>query len=263
MKKSLKKGSQIKKHRKAKRLLIFLLVVMTFAGIIMFYFSRYVNPVILTTSETKVKMLTSRAVNSAISEILNNNNIYDDLITISQDSVGNVNMIQANAVSINRLSKDIARLALVKIESIGDQGISIPLGSFTGMPILMGRGPEVLIKIVPIGTLDCIFKSEFVSAGINQTVHRIYLEVTSVVNLILPIFDNPVQTYTEVLICESVIVGDVPEFYFNNPLSYLVNISWFYRLVHWYVQHKHFTIPRIFINKMASINMLQYESIFL
>lgn len=212
------------KHKKYKRILVFLLVLLVIAGIIMLYFDRYVNPVILTTSETKVKMLTSRAVNSAISEILNNNNIYDELVTITQDSGGNISMIQANAVSINRLSKDISRLALVKIESIGDQGISIPLGSFTGMPILMGRGPEVLIKIVPIGTLDCIFKSEFVSAGINQTVHRIYLEVSSVVNLILPIFDDPVQTYTQVLICESVIVGSVPDFYFSNAMGSLLDL---------------------------------------
>lgn len=217
-------GTRVKKHKKAKRFLIFLLVILTIAAIIMLYFDKYVNPVILTTSETKVKMLTSRAVNSAISEILNNNNIYDDLVTISQDNDGNISMIQANAVSINRLSKDISRLALVKIESIGDQGISIPLGSFTGMPILMGRGPEVLIKIVPIGTLDCVFKSEFISAGINQTVHRIYLEVSSVVNLILPIFDDPVQTYTQVLICESVIVGTVPEFYFGNSMSSLLDL---------------------------------------
>lgn len=213
-----------KKHRKMKRLIIFLSIVLIIAGLIMFYFDKYVNPVILTTSETKIKMMTSRAVNSAISEILNNNNIYDDLVTISKDGQGDVTLIQANAISINRLSKDISRLALVKIESIGDQGISIPLGSFTGMPILMGRGPEVLIKIVPIGTLDCVFKSEFISSGINQTVHRIYLEVSSVVNLILPIFNDPVQTYTQVLICESVIVGEVPEFYFNNSMGSLLDL---------------------------------------
>lgn len=224
MKKARAAKNPNKKHRKMKRLIIFLSIVLIIAGLIMFYFDKYVNPVILTTSETKIKMMTSRAVNSAISEILNNNNIYDDLVTISKDGQGDVTLIQANAISINRLSKDISRLALVKIESIGDQGISIPLGSFTGMPILMGRGPEVLIKIVPIGTLDCVFKSEFISSGINQTVHRIYLEVSSVVNLILPIFNDPVQTYTQVLICESVIVGEVPEFYFNTSMGSLLDL---------------------------------------
>ena len=69
-----------------------------------------------------------------------------------------------------------------------------------------------------------MFKSEFVSAGINQTVHRIYLEVSSVVNLILPIFDDPVQTYTQVLICESVIVGTVPDFYFSNAMGSLLDL---------------------------------------
>ena len=214
-----------KKNRMKKRLAIWLAILLTISLLILWYFDTYVNPVILTTTHSKVKMLTSQAINSSVSELLNNSNVYDDLIDISYDKDGNINAILPNASQTNRLSKDITRLALLKIESIGDTGIAIPLGSFTGMPILMGRGPNIQIRISPIGTLQCNFFYDFTTAGINQTVHRIYLHITSDINLILPIHNNKVQTYTEVMLCESVIVGRIPEVYFgSNSISSLLDL---------------------------------------
>ena len=199
-----------------RRWLVFLIVMILIASLILFYFNTYVNPVITSTSKSKIKMLTTRAINSSVTELLNSTNVYDDLIKIERNADGDVVLISADAAKINLLAKDITRVALQKIEMIGENGISIPIGSFTGMPILMGRGPEVQIKVVPIGTLDSKFVSQFVSSGINQTLHRIYLTIQSNINLVLPIFDNPVQTYTEVMLCESVIVGKIPNVYFQN-----------------------------------------------
>ncbi len=217
-------SSLTKKQKRVRRFLIFLIIVVLIATAIILYFDRVINPIIISTSETRIKMLTSRAVNSSISELLSDTNVYDELITISTNDQGQITLIQANAVQINNLSKSISQTALSRIESIGEQGISIPLGTFSGLPLLAGKGPDVIIKMSPIGTLDCVFKSEFVQAGINQTLHRIYLDVSASVNLILPIFDNNVTTYTQVMICESVIVGDVPEFYFNNSMGSLLDL---------------------------------------
>lgn len=213
-----------KKQRRIRRFLIFLFIIILIAGGVLLYFDKIVNPIIVTTSESRIKMLTSRAVNSTISEILSDTNIYDELVTINTNDQGQITLIQANAVQINTLSKNISQQALEKIESIGEQGVAIPLGTFSGLPLLAGKGPDVIIKMSPIGTLDCVFKSEFVEAGINQTLHRIYLDVSASVNLILPIFDDKVTTYTQVMICESIIVGDVPEFYFNNSMGSLLDL---------------------------------------
>lgn len=220
MKKSCNKRFKFKK-----RLAITIAIFFIISIFILWYFDNYVNPVILTTTYSKVKTLTSRAVNSSIAEILNNTDIYDSLIDITYDNNGKISSIQANAAQTNRLAKDISRLSLQKIDEIGETGISISLGSFTGMPILMGRGPEILIRTQPIGFLTCDYYYEFLSAGINQTVHRIYLYVTTDVNLILPIYNSSVQTVTEVMLCESIIIGEVPEVYLgNNGLSKLLDL---------------------------------------
>ncbi|MBR2333972.1 MAG: sporulation protein YunB [Clostridia bacterium] len=66
---------------------------------------------------------------------------------------------------------------------------------------------------MPIGTANCDFVSSFVSAGINQTVHRIYIDVYADINVITPIADPTISVKAEVLVCENLIVGKIPDTY--------------------------------------------------
>ena len=66
-----------------------------------------------------------------------------------------------------------------------------------------------------IGDIQTDLKSEFSSAGINQTIHRIYLEVTCNVVILTP-FDTIEETIVnQVLLAEGVIVGNIPNTYYN------------------------------------------------
>ena len=88
-------------------------------------------------------------------------------------------------------------------------------GSFTGFNLLSGRGPGVKIRISTIGNVKTDLKSEFISQGINQTLHRIYLRVDCQVSILTP-FDNITQNITnQILISENVIVGNIPDTYYN------------------------------------------------
>ena len=180
------------------------------------YFNKVVNPIILSITESKVASLSTKAVNSAVSEILVENNLYEDLVTICTNDAGDVVMIQANSVLINKLSRDLARASQTKLDTIGAQGVSIPMGSFTGMPIFIGRGPEVRLKVMPIGAIQCSFLSEFVQAGINQTNHKIYVNLTATINVVLPVANKQIVSNTQLLICENIIVGKIPEVYLSS-----------------------------------------------
>lgn len=88
-------------------------------------------------------------------------------------------------------------------------------GSFTGFKLLAGRGPGVKITISTIGDVETDLRSEFISQGINQTLHRVYLQVKCNVNILTP-FDNISQEITnQVLLMENVIVGNIPNTYYN------------------------------------------------
>ncbi len=65
------------------------------------------------------------------------------------------------------------------------------------------------------GSVETDLKSEFKEAGINQTLHRIYLEVRCNVNILTP-YDVINETIVnQVLLIEGLIVGNIPDAYYN------------------------------------------------
>lgn len=80
---------------------------------------------------------------------------------------------------------------------------------------MAGRGPGVKISISPIGDVETDLKSEFTSQGINQTLHRIYLNVKCKVNILTPFQDLEKEITNQVLLAENVIVGRIPNTYYN------------------------------------------------
>ena len=88
-------------------------------------------------------------------------------------------------------------------------------GSFTGFKLLSGKGPGVSIKISSIGNVETDLRSEFKAQGINQTLHRVYLQVKCEVNILTP-YDNITEKIAnQILIAENVIVGRIPNTYYN------------------------------------------------
>ena len=219
-----KKPKIVDKKKRRKRICIFILVITIF-NLLIFYFGTNINRIVFEYSESKVRALSVKAVNNAVSELVTNKNIYDNLINITTNNDGKIVLIQANSIQINMLTKDLIKTSQIKLEKIGADGINIPIGTFSGITIFNGLGPSINIKLIPVGDVVCNFKSEFIEAGINQTLHKLYVDIDTNVNIIMPIKNNTVKTSTSILICESVIVGEIPDVYFNsNNLDKLLNL---------------------------------------
>ncbi len=199
-----------------KKYFIFLCFIFLILFLFCLYFIKVVNPLIINSSEVKVKSLALKAVNSAISDVMAESVLYNDLVNIVTNEEGKIIMLNANSIMINKLSKELVKSAQVKLSEIGDAGMTIPLGNFTGISLFIGVGPEVKIKLIPIGSVHCNFESKFETSGINQTHHRIYVNVEASVNMVLPIKNIKVKTSNQVLISESIIVGEVPSTYLNS-----------------------------------------------
>lgn len=207
-------------NKKFKNIAIIVAVVI----VVMLVFSFAVNPVIMDTVELRCRSLATRAMNSSIADVVMNSIIYDDLVNVISDEFGNISMIQANSLEINNLSKDLAQTCENRIEEYGETGVMIPLGTFTGIPLFVGRGPRIRVKMTPIGSVVCKFKSHFESAGINQTVHKIYVNIKADVGVVMPLSSRTLTAEQQVLISESVIVGQVPEVYlYSDSLDTLLN----------------------------------------
>lgn len=213
------------KLSKKRRFLIVLFVFLTIFIALLVFFNNYVNPIIITISEAKVKAMTTKAVNGAVQTVINNTDVYDELIDIMTDSQGNITMFQVKSIQINKLSKEISKTAQQNLEISSTEGVGIPLGTLSGISVLVGVGPEINFYVSPIGSIQSSFSSEFESAGINQTNHRIYLTLESHVSIVLPTSTKTVSTKSHILICESIIIGKVPETYLNSTsLDEMLNL---------------------------------------
>ena len=183
------------------------------------YFKGNVLPLVITMSEATVKGLAINAINNAAHMVLDSEMNYADFVTITKDKDDNIQMIQANTVKINRLTRDLANLGQANVEKIGATTVTLQLGAFTGSVVLSDMGPDIEIPLLPIGTVVCDFSSVFEEVGINQTRHSIFININTTISLVLPVSSVPVNITTVILVCDNIIIGEVPEFYLNSGIN--------------------------------------------
>lgn len=173
-----------------------------------------VSPIFDTLCENKAKSIATVVTNEQTLKVMQNYS-YDDLFTVEKDNDNKISLIKSNINNINKIVAQIALNVQKELDNKGREDISIALGSFTGLKLLSGRGPGVPIRISSIGSIETNLKSQFESQGVNQTLHKIYLETKCNVSVLTPFKDIQKEISTQVLLAENVIVGQIPNTYYN------------------------------------------------
>ena len=201
-----------KKHKNTK---IFSVIFIIIVAIFTFYTIRKaINPIIDELCIDQAKNIATKISNEEATVVMDKY-CYDDLITIIRDNDGNIKILKTNTKNINQIMSDIPVSMLDKFKQSENANISLHLGSILGTKIFSATGPKINIRIANVGNVDTKLKSEFISQGINQTLHRIYLELNCEVTILTPYDTIKQKIDNQVLIAESVIVGDVPYSYYN------------------------------------------------
>ena len=190
------------------------IAVIFIAMCVVIYLTKAIGPVFEILTKDEAKGLATTIVNREATNIMREHN-YEELFTIEKDSNGNITMIKANVFPINEITSGIALKIQESIDNEGRDNIKIPLGAFSGMKIFAGFGPDVKIRISTIGNVETDLKSEFSSQGINQTLHRVYLQVKCHISILTPFSNIEEEVSNQVLIAENVIVGHIPSSYYN------------------------------------------------
>ena len=73
----------------------------------------------------------------------------------------------------------------------------------------------IKIVVLTIGNVETDLRSEFIAQGINQTLHRVYLQIKCEVKILTPFNIITQSIDNQVLLLENVIVGHVPNTYYN------------------------------------------------
>ena len=202
------------KKRNGLRAAAFTVLLVAVLGI---WMEKNLESVILDMAYARAEAMAVEYMHEAVRDVMGDEITYQDMMTVRTDENGRVTMLQANAVRMNELAAFTALQAQARLESADAQSVSIPLGAALGIPFFSALGPRVRVRIVPVSAVSAAFSTEFESAGINQTRHKIYLSLRTTVRLVIPSGARQVSLGSQVLIAESIIVGEVPQSYVQVP----------------------------------------------
>ena len=183
--------------------------------LVLMLLERNLTRVVLTLASAKAEVLAVQALNQAAEALIADGISYDSLVHVTLGEDGSVRLLQANTAGMNSLASRASLTAQAKLEALQDQTVSVPLGSALGVTLLAGTGPRIQVHMLPVGAVVTAYETEFTSAGINQTLHRVLLTMRAQVRLVLPTGASGVEAVTQVAVAESIIVGQVPDSFVN------------------------------------------------
>lgn len=207
------------KLRKKTKLFFYIIFIMIFLIFFIYTFDKTISPTILAVSEAEMKLKAIESINSCILEELESGFKYDDIIKIEKDDQGNIVMMRADTLKLNRMATDISLKSQKKLNELGVVGIKIPLGYITKNNILSYLGPDITVKMEPLSHVETTYSSLFQSAGINQTSHKIFVKFKTKVRIIIPLNSIDTEIYSEMPISETIIVGKIPDSSIQLDLS--------------------------------------------
>ena len=200
-----------------RKLLYFVLLILFLLLTLFFILRSKYRLVIEELEQTQVKNTTSDLTNDAIAKQIASGEIqYDRIVFFEKDLEGRITALKTNMSEVNRLKTDILNIINDEILALDHSDIGIPLGSLFFPEVLSGRGPAIPVNILSIRNSDASFVSHFSQAGINQTLHRLNMEVSIDVAVLVLGQTSSFTINSEVVVAETVIVGDVPQTYLQT-----------------------------------------------
>jgi len=182
--------------------------------------SRY-RDVIRELAQTQVKNSTSDLTNDAIAKQIADGIIqYDRIVYFEKDLNGRITALKTNISEVNRLKTDILNIINDEILALDSSDIGIPLGSLFLPEFFSGKGPAIPVHILAIRNSDANFESDFSQAGINQTLHKLNMIVSVDVSVLVLGETSSFTINSEVVVAETVIVGEVPSTFLQTGGNY-------------------------------------------
>ena len=191
-----------------------------YAGIMMLFRKKYNEP-IQELAKIQIMNATSDLINDAIDKQIDAGDIhYDRIVYFEKDLNGRITALKTNMSEVNRLKTSTLNIINDEILALDTTDLGIPLGSLFLPEFLSGRGPAIPVQILSIRNSDAAFDSNFTQAGINQTLHQLSMSVAVDV-AVLVLGDTATFTVTsQVVVAETIIVGDVPDTFFQTGGNY-------------------------------------------
>lgn len=165
---------------------------------------------------TQVGNQASDAINAAIADRISSGDFdYGKLVMLEKDAAETVTAIRTDIAELNRLKTGILEQIDTRLKSLSLEQLSIPIGSVLFPELFSGKGPSIPVRVLAVRSSDANFRNSFSDAGINQTLHSIYIDISVTVTVMTWTGTYDVSVDSSVVAAETVIVGTVPTTYFG------------------------------------------------
>lgn len=178
-------------------------------------FERRFRPAILSIAELQADILATEAVNEAVLEKVAGEVAYQDLVSFEQDDDGRLVMAQVDTAGINQVMSETTLAAQEALRDLSEEVINIPVGEVFDNYLLATLGPDIPVRLIPMGRVNTAVSDSFEEAGINQVRHKLYLDVVAEVRIVVPLTSTEVEVDTTVPVTDIIYPGEVPETVIN------------------------------------------------
>ncbi|HEY8347165.1 MAG TPA: sporulation protein YunB [Symbiobacteriaceae bacterium] len=161
----------------------------------------------------------AEAINRVLLDRIGREIRHEDLVVYEKDQEGRIAAYRINTRQVSQVAAAGAAAVQEEMQRLSEESFRIPIGALTGSSLLAGLGPRVQVRMVPVGSVTVNIQQDFQGAGINQTRHRLWLEATAHVRIILPVMTREVTVTAHVPVSETVIVGPVPSGYYGGNVG--------------------------------------------
>lgn len=199
------------KFFKFKIIIYFCLIIFV---IVLSWFIEAAYPIFVASCKNSAASTAINILNHEVSEVMIMYN-YGDLVDVEKDINGNVAFIEAQIIPINEIISKITNNIQSEIDSSPAMSVKLNFGSVSGISALSAISPKFEIAMERAGRIQTEICSEFTSVGINQTLHRIYLDLTCNIGILTPFQSINETIHDQVLLTETIIVGEVPDTYYH------------------------------------------------
>lgn len=190
------------------------------ALLFLFGFDLWIKPTIERATFYQCEQIADRAVSRAICAHMTDAREYSaSLVSFVYDENGKICALQADSIGINRLKAMITEFINAELSAAEAETVAVSLGTLTGISYLYGRGDDLTFSVKPIGAAQTRLRSTFEGAGINQTIHSVVLEVSTVISPLIPGLTESIAVTTEFVLAQTVLVGEVPDTFSNIILD--------------------------------------------
>lgn len=194
--------------------LITLAVALIVAASVIGLLENKLRPVVAEIAAAQAQNTMTAVVENAVTADLAARQVsYADFVTIQRDEGGSITALTTDMARMNLLRAELTAAILEALKEVDVSDIQVPLGSLFDLELLWAKGPALKTRAITVGTVRTEFDSQLTSAGVNQTLHRIWLEVDVPMTLLLPGGAVEVTVNTRLRVAETVIVGRVPDTY--------------------------------------------------